>query len=407
MTLAAPHTSAMKTSDVEALYREVVLPTYTQAPVAIVRGKGSWVWDLDGRRYLDFFPGWGVSGLGHCHPKVVAAIRNQAGKLLHVPNTYLQVKQARLAREIVRHSFPGKVFFCNSGAEAVEAAIKAARRWGSAEGRYEILTMERSFHGRTLGAMTATGQPKFHEGFAPLPEGFKYVPFNDLEALRRAVGARTVAVMIEPIQGEGGIRVAGGAYLAQARALADEKKLLLIFDEVQTGMGRTGRWFAYQHFGVEPDLMVLAKSLGSGVPIGALVVHRKLGDILTPGTHASTYGGNPLVCAAALAVFDTIQKQKLLAKVSRLADYLRGELEAMARKHASLIREVRGLGFMMGLEFTRPAKPIVDRARELGLLLNVTQETVVRFMPALTASRKEIDLALRILERAIETAPPT
>ncbi len=400
MTVAAA-TQAMKTSDVEALYREYVLPTYAQAPVAIVRGKGSWVWDLAGKRYLDFFPGWGVSGLGHCHPKVVSAIREQAAKLLHVPNTYLHVKQGRLARELIEHSFPGKVFFCNSGAEAVEAAIKAARRWGSSSGRYEMLTLEGSFHGRTLGAMTATAQPKFHAGFGPLPEGFRYVPFNDFEALRRAVTDKTVAVMLEPIQGEGGIRVADGEYLKKVRALADEKKLLLIFDEVQTGMGRTGRWFAYQHFGVEPDLMVLAKALGGGVPIGALVAHRKVGDVLTPGTHASTYGGNPLVCAAALAVFGVIRSRKLLSKVARLGEYLRGELEALAKRHPTKIREVRGLGFMMGLEFAEPAKPVVDRARELGLLVNVTQETVVRFMPALTASKQEIDLAVRLLERAL------
>ena len=404
MSTAAPPVQAMKTPDVEALYREVVLPTYAQVPLVIVRGKGSWVWDLHGKRYLDFFPGWGVSGLGHCHPKVASAIRHQAGKLLHVPNNYLNVKQARLAREIVRHSFPGKVFFCNSGAEAVEAAIKAARRWGSAQGRYEIITMERSFHGRTLAAMTATGQPKFHAGFAPLPEGFKYVPWNDFEALRRAVGEKTVAVMLEPIQGEGGIRVADAQYLAKVRALADERKLALIFDEVQSGMGRTGRWFAFQHAGVEPDMMTLAKSLGGGVPIGALVVHRKLGDVLTPGTHASTFGGNPLVCAAALAVFDVIQKQKLLTKVARLGEVLRAELEALKSRHPSLIREVRGVGFMVGIELTRPSKPVVDRARELGLLLNATQETVIRFMPALTAGKKEIDLALRILERALDAA---
>src|SRR3990167_9223542 len=286
----------MKTSDIIALYDQFVLKTYTRSPLCLVKGKGSKVWDLEGKEYLDFFPGWAVSGLGHCHPDVVHAIKNQARKLLHISNNYYGLRQAQLARKIVERSFPGRVFFCNSGAEAMESAIKFARKFGSKTGRYEILTMENSFHGRTLATLTATGQEKFHKGFEPLPEGFHHVPFNDFDALKKSVNSRTIAVALEPIQGEGGIYVADQDYVRKVRALCNEKKLLLIFDEVQTGMGRTGKWFAFQHYGIEPDLMTLAKSLGSGVPIGALVVHRNIDEeVLTPGSHACTYGGNPLV----------------------------------------------------------------------------------------------------------------
>jgi len=254
----------MKNQDIKKLYETFVLPTYRQLPVCLVKGKGGRVWDLEGKEYLDFFPGWGVSGLGHSHPAVVSAIKDQAKKLIHVSNNFLNPKQAKLAEAISEASFPCRVFFANSGAEANEGAIKFARRYGSATGRYEIITMENSFHGRTLAAITATGQTKYQEGFAPLPEGFGYVPFNDLEALKKKIGPKTIAIMLEPVQGEGGINVASQEYVRAIRKICDEKDLLLIADEVQTGMGRTGKFFAYQHYGIEPDLMTLAKALGGG-----------------------------------------------------------------------------------------------------------------------------------------------
>ena len=389
----------MNTKDIEALYQKYVLPTYSRTSVCLVKGKGSKVWDLEGKEYLDFFPGWAVSGLGHCHPAVVHALKHQAPKLLHVPNSFYSVKQAQLAQKIVERSFPGRVFFCNSGAEAMETAIKFVRKFGTGSGRYEMITMEGSFHGRTLAALTATGQEKYHKGFEPLPEGFKRVPFNDFEALRRSIGPKTIAVALELIQGEGGIRVADPEYVRKVRALADEKKLLLIFDEVQTGVGRTGKWFAYQHYGVEPDLMALAKSLGGGVPIGALVVNNKIKEeVLVAGTHASTYGGNPLVTAAGLAVFKAIEKERLLKNAEEMGSYLRSKLLAFKEKYP-FIKEVRGIGLMLGLELDRPGAEMVKRARENGLLINCTQETVLRIMPAMTVTKRLIDQAVRILDR--------
>lgn len=391
----------MKTQDVEALYKEYVLPTYAKFPLCLVKGKGSKVWDLEGKEYLDFFPGWAVSGLGHCHPNVVHAIKHQAAKLLHIPNNYYGLKQVQLAKKIIECSFSGRVFFCNSGAEAIETAIKFVRKFGSSSGRYEMITMQNAFHGRTLAALTATGQEKYLKGFEPLPEGFKQVPFNDFEALKQAIGPKTIAVMMELIQGEGGIHVADPEYVRKVRALCDKKKLLLVFDEVQTGMGRTGKWFAFQHYGVEPDLMALAKSLGSGVPIGALVVNQKIKEeVLTPGTHASTYGGNPLVAAAALAVFKTIEKEKLLKNAEEMGAYLKSKLLALKEKY-SFIKEVRGIGLMLGVELDRPGADIINRLREKGLLINCTQECVLRIMPAMIVTKRQIDQAVRILDQVL------
>lgn len=393
----------MNTQDVAALFDRYVLPTYRKSPLCIVKGKGSKVWDIEGREYLDFFPGWAVSGLGHCHPNVVHAIKYQARKLLHVSNNYYGLKQGQLAEKMITRSFPGRVFFCNSGAEAMEAAIKFARKFGSPTGRYEIVTMERSFHGRTLATLAATGQERIQKGFEPLPEGFKHVPFNDLEALHKALTAKTVAIALELIQGEGGINVAEPDYVRQVRALCDEKNLLLIFDEVQTGMGRTGKWFAYQHYGIEPDLMTLAKSLGSGVPIGALVVHQRIkNEVLTPGSHASTYGGNPLVTAAALGVFKTIEKERLLQNAAVMGDYLKSKLLELQAKY-SLIKEVRGMGLMLGVELDRPGAPIVDQCRERGLLINCTQDRILRLLPAITITKRLIDRGIRILDGVLAT----
>lgn len=392
----------MKTQEVEKSYAEYLLPSVSRVSLCLVRGKGSRVWDLEGREYLDFFPGWGVSGLGHCHPIVGHAVKNQLRKILHISNNYLNLKQVQLAEEIAKKSFRSRSFFCNSGAEAVETAIKFARAYGEERGRFEIISMRNSFHGRTYAAMTATGQEKIHKHFSPLLPGFQYATFNDLDSVKRLVTEKTVAILLEPIQGEGGIHVAKPEFVQALRRLCDESDLLLIFDEVQTGMGRTGKLFAYQHYGIEPDLMTLAKSLGNGVPIGALVVHSKIKkEVLTPGTHASTYGGNPLVCAAALAVFKAIQKEKLLQNVQRLGKVLEEGLLQLKSKFP-VIREIRGMGLMRGVELDQPGQPYVDKAREKGLLINCTQEKVLRIMPAITISKKWLDQGLHILEKVFE-----
>lgn len=393
----------MKTKDIKALYQQFVLPTYTQVDVCLVKGKGSRVWDLEGREYLDFFPGWAVSGLGHCHPAVVSALKEQAGKIIHVSNNFLNVKQAQLAQEISKNSFPARVFLCNSGAEATEAAVKFARKYGHDTGRYEIITMKQSFHGRTLAAITATGQDKVKKGFDPLPAGFKYAELNDLESVKAQISDKTIAVFLEPIQGEGGVNVATQEFIKGLRKLCDEKDLLLIFDEVQTGMGRTGKMFAFQHYGIEPDLFTLAKSFGNGVPIGALVANRKIKkEVFTPGTHASTYGGNPLVCAAALAVFKAIKKERLLANTVKMGEYLGKKLEALTQKFPKLAVKVKGLGLMRALELAVPGAPVADKARENGLLINCTQEKVLRIMPAMTVDKKTLDKGLGILETTLQ-----
>ena len=396
----------MKTADVQKLYQQYVLPTYTQVPVCLVKGKGARVWDLEGKVYLDLFPGWAVSGIGHCHPIVVNAIKEQARKMLHVANNFLNVKQAELARTLSEASFPSRVFFCNSGAEANEAAIKFARKYGSDTGRYEIITMKQSFHGRTLAAMSATGQGKFHQGFQPLVEKFHHADFNDLESVKKLVTDKTVAIMLEPIQGEGGICVASRDFLEGIRKLCDEKDMLLILDEVQTGIGRTGKMFAYQHYDLEPDLMTLAKTLGGGVPIGALVVNRRIKrEVFAPGMHASTFGGNPLVCAASLAVFKAIKKEKLLTNTVRMGELLDQEFEKLKEKYP-VIESTRGIGLMRGLKLREPSAPYANEARNEGLLINATQGDVLRIMPPMTITAKEIKLGMKILDHVFYKLQP-
>lgn len=382
-------------------YNKYVMPTYTKTPLVMAKGKGARVWDINGRSYLDFFPGWAVSGLGHCHPRIIQAVSKQLKRILHVPNNYYNELQGALAEKIVKHSFDGKVFFANSGAEAVEGAIKLARRWGNSKKRYEIICMNNSFHGRTITAITATGQDKYKRGFGPLPGGFIHVPFNDLKAVKAKLTKKTVAVLLEVIQGEGGIVVADKNFVRGLRKLCDEKKLLLIIDEVQTGIGRTGEMFAYKHYGVTPDVMVLAKSLGGGFPIGALVAKRKYADTLTPGTHASTFGGSPIICAAALAVFDAIEKEGLLQNTRSMGKYLMAKLNWLKAKHNS-IKEVRGINLMAGLGLFINGKAIVDEARSKGLLINCTHDTVLRIMPPLTVTKKEIDEAIGVLDEALD-----
>ena len=387
----------MKTNDIQKLYEQYVMPTYTRVPACLVKGKGSCVWDLEGKEYLDFFPGWAVSGIGHCHPVVVNAIKEQARKILHVANNFLNPKQAELAKTISEASFPARIFFCNSGAEANEGAIKFAKKYGSESGRFEIITMKNSFHGRTLAAMRATGQDKFHQGFQPLMEKFLHADFNDLESVKKLVTDKTIAIMLEPILGEGGVCVANRDFLEGLRKLCDEKDMLLILDEVQTGMGRTGKMFAYQHYDLEPDIMTLAKTLGGGVPVGAFVVNRKITrEVLTAGMHGSTFGGNPLVCAAALAVFKAIKKEKLIANTIRMGELLQQEFDKLKAQYP-VIESTRGIGLMRGMKLKEPSAPYANEAREQGLLINATQGDILRIMPPMTVSAKEIKLGMKIL----------
>lgn len=384
----------MKLKEVFDSYKEYIMPTYTKVPLVFVKGKGSRLWDIHNKAYLDFFPGWGAGNLGHCHPKVVEAVRDQIAKLIFIPNNYYHIAQAKLAKELVYWSYPAKVFFCNSGAEANEGAIKLARKFG--QGRYEIITFENSFHGRTLAALAATGQAKYQEGFAPLPQGFKNVKFNDLEAFRQAISDKTIAVMLELVQGEGGINVANKDFVLGLKKICIEKQLLFILDEVQTGIGRTGKLFCYQHYGITPDIMTLAKSLGGGLPIGAMVVKSDIADILGPGMHASTFGGGPVVSKAALAVLRAVQKEKLLVNARAMSEYLFVKLNSLKEIYP-VIKEVRGLGLMVGVELGIEGKSVVTKCIEKGLLINCTHDKVLRLMPALNITKKEIDKAITIL----------
>jgi predicted acetylornithine/succinylornithine family transaminase len=372
-----------------ALFQRYVIPNYTRHPVCLVRGEGSYVWDAEGNRYLDLFPGWGCNLLGHCPPRVVAALRSQAAELIHVPNTWYMEAQGRLAEALSTRSFGGQCFFCNSGAEAVEAAIKLARLHGK-PGRYKIITMLNSFHGRTMGAVSATAQPKYHQGFEPILAGFQYAPFGDLDAVSRLIDAETCAILVEPVQGEGGINIAPPGYLAGLRELANRHNLLLMFDEVQAGMGRTGRWFAYQHWDVAPDVMTLAKGLAGGVACGALVARAEVAAKLKPGMHASTFGGNPLACRAALATIETIEEDGLLARAVQIGTQCRTRFEALQARCPS-IREVRVQGAMIGVELTVEGAPIVSKCLERRLLINCTHTTVLRLLPALTITDEQLD----------------
>jgi len=389
-----------KTKKVEALYNKYVMHTYKRVPLCLEKARGAIAWDIDGNKYLDFFPGWAVSGIGHCHPLVAKAVAKQASKLMHVSNNYYSELQALVAKAIIENSFPGKVFFANSGAEANEAAVKLARKYGHDKGRYEVITMTKSFHGRTIAMITATGQDKVKVGFEPLPAGFVHVPFNDIEAVKRAVNEKTIAVMLEPIQCEGGINIPSVEYMKALRALCDEKNLILIFDEVQTGMGRAGKMFAYQVFGIEPDVMTLAKALGGGLPIGVCVARGKFAEVLTPGTHASTFGGSPIVCSAALAVFEAIKKEKLLANTNRMAVYLRKKLEGLKSKYG-FIKEVRNVGLIFGVELSIKGEDIYKNCLKKGFLINCTQDTVLRIMPPMTVTKQEIDKAIAILDKVL------
>jgi predicted acetylornithine/succinylornithine family transaminase len=383
--------------------RQYVMNTYGRLPLVPVRGEGVWVWDEAGNRYLDFVGGLAVNSLGHCHPRVVAAITEQARTLIHCSNLYWIGPQVELARILVENSFGDRVFFANSGAEANEGAIKLARKYARVRGyheRFEIITMKKSFHGRTLAALAATGQDRYQRGFAPLPEGFKYVPFNDLEAVQQAVGPCTCGIMVEPLQGEGGVNVATPEFLHGIREICDARDMVLIFDEVQCGLGRTGKLFAYQHYGVEPDIMTLAKALGGGVPIGAVVATEEVAGAFQPGDHASTFGGNPLACAAGIAALTTILEEKLPENAARVGAYFQSRLESLAREF-SCIKEVRGKGLMLGMELDIDGHPLVDACQERGLLINCVGPSVLRFLPPLTITESHVDAAIEILREVL------
>jgi acetylornithine/N-succinyldiaminopimelate aminotransferase len=388
-------------------YKQYVIANYTRYPVCLVRGQGSVVFDDEGKRYLDFFPGWGCGLLGHCPPRVVEAVREQVGKLIHVPNTWHTEPQGLLAEALsVRTGWGGQCFFCNSGTEANEAAIKLARLWGRAEPgsknthRYKIITTLNSFHGRTMGSLTATGQPKYHAGVEPLLPGFSHVPYGDLEAVARAIDSETVAILVEPIQGEGGVNIPPAGYLEGLRRLADEHRLLLLFDEVQTGMGRTGTWYAHQLWQVRPDVVTLAKALAGGVAMGGLIARPEVADKLRPGTHAATFGGNPLACVAALATIATIEEEGLLERAVAIGQQFYTFFDRL-RPRCPWIKEIRIKGCMIGVELTTDGSVVVKGCLEKGLLINCTHQTVLRLLPAMNLTDAELQEGCGILEEVL------
>lgn len=387
----------MTTSEIQTLCDQHIINTYGARKIAFTRGEGATLWDADGKEYLDLFAGIAVCNLGHAHPGVTEAICAQAKKLLHVSNLYLIEPQVKLAAELSKHCFAAKWFFCNGGAEANEAAIKLARRYWAQKGTPKpgIITAHHSFHGRTLATVTATGQPKYHQGFDPLPAGFTYVPYGDIGALAAAIAPDTGAVLLEPIQGEGGVRVPAADYLEQVRALCDEKGVLLILDEVQTGMGRTGKLFAHQHTKITPDIMSLAKGLANGVPMGAIGATAEAATGFEPGSHAATFGGNPLSSAAALATLQALTAPGFLDAAAETGAYFKGRLERFAESHPSVV-EVRGKGLMLGVEFKQPVAPLLANLLAAGIVCGPAGPNVVRFLPPLVVTKEQIDRFLPV-----------
>ena len=395
--MSLPTLTAQETFEI---FQRYVIGNYRRFPVVLVRGEGSYVWDQDGNRYLDLFPGWGCGLLGHCPPPVVRAVQEQVATLIHVPNTWHTELQGLWAKALSERSFGGQAFFCNSGAEANEAAIKLVRLH-SKRPKYKMITFEGSFHGRTLGALTATAQPKYHEGLGPLVAGFVYAPFGDLEAVRRLIDEETAAIMIEPIQGEGGIRIPPPGFLQGLRQLCDEHELLLIFDEVQTGLGRTGHWFAYQREGVTPDIMTLAKALSGGLAAGAMLARSEIASSLRPGMHAATFGGNPIAARAGLAAIEMIEQENLLARAQALGELFRCRLRELQQR-CGIIREVRVAGLMIGVELAVDGAPAVEACLQRRVLINCTHNTVLRLLPAMTLTDAEAHYGCDVLAEVIE-----
>jgi len=393
------HLSSTETVE---LFKRYVIGNYNRYPVNLVRGEGSHVWDAEGNRYLDLFPGWGCNLLGHCPPHVVRAVQEQVATLIHVPNTWHMDVQGRWAQMLSERSFGGQAFFCNSGAEANEAAIKLARLYG--KGRYKIVTFSGGFHGRTLGALTATAQPKYHEGLGPLVAGFLYAPYGDLEATAKLIDDETCAILVEPIQGEGGVRIPPAGFLQGLRKLCDQKGLLLIFDEVQTGCGRTGDWFAYQHFGVTPDAMTLAKALCGGVAGGALLAKPEIAPALRPGMHAATFGGNPLAARAGIATLEMIDQEGLLESAQQLGEIFKTRFTSLAAE-CDVIREVRVCGVMVGLELAIDGTSVVKECLARKLLVNCTHGTVIRLLPAMNLTEEQAEEGCAILSDVIRQLP--
>lgn len=387
--------AAMSSQDRIAQFDKYVIPNYTRYPISLVRGAGQYCWDAEGKRYLDLFPGWGCNILGHCPPQVTQAVQAQAAKLVHMPNSWYMEPQGDFAEMLCTRSF-GKAFFCNSGAEANEGALKLARLHGMKEGRYKVITFEKGFHGRTLATTAATAQPKFHDGIGPLVAGFKYAPTKDLAAVEALVDHETAAIMIEPIQGEGGVQIPDDDYLAGLRRIADENNCLLIFDEVQTCMARTGTWFGYQQWNIQPDILTMAKGIASGVACGAVITTNELAPDLRPGMHASTFGGNPLAMVAGIATVQTIEDENLLDNVAVMSERFRSHFANLAEE-LSVISEIRTRGMMIGVELTIPSTPAVSKCMEKGLLINATQGTVIRLLPAVNISAEEVDEGFSII----------
>jgi predicted acetylornithine/succinylornithine family transaminase len=398
-------TSHLSSEATVELFQHYVIGNYKRYPVNLVRGEGSRVWDSEGKELLDLFPGWGCNLLGHCHPAITEAVSRQVRELIHVPNTWHIEQQGRWAQMLSERSFQGKAFFCNSGAEANEAAIKLARLHG-APNRYKIITFEGGFHGRTMGALSATAQPKYHLGLGPMLPGFSYVPWGDLEAVSKRIDSETAAIMLEPIQGEGGVRIPSPEFLKGLRDLADQHGLLLILDEVQTGCGRTGHWFGYQYFGVQPDIITLAKSICGGIAGGAMLARSDIAEFLRPGLHASTFGGNPIAAAAGIAFLETVEQEGLLGRAAAIGERFAAGLQSFQRD-IDYIREVRVAGVMIGIELEIDGAALVQSSLENGLLINCTQGKVLRLLPALTISDAEIDRSLEILSEVLTTAGNT
>jgi acetylornithine/N-succinyldiaminopimelate aminotransferase len=381
----------------------VIAATYKRFPIVFAKGKGCTLWDTEGHSYTDFVAGIAVCNLGHAHPRILKALSKQADTLLHVSNLYYTLPQVELASWLVEDSFADRVFFCNSGAEANEAAIKLARKYFKNRGednRYRIITMERSFHGRTMATLSATGQEKVREGFDPVLDGFDFVPFNDAKALRSKIEASTCAVLIEPIQGEGGVRCPDANYLVAARQICDEHDILLIFDEIQTGMGRTGKLFAYEHFGVEPDIMTLAKALANGLPIGAMLAKEHVAEAFGPGSHASTFGGTPIVTAAALEVCKILVEDKIIDNSQKIGSYFKARLLELKDTH-SIIEDVRGLGLLLGMKLNIDGGSVVDKCMQKGFLINCIQDRILRFIPPLIITKAEIDELIQCLDEVL------